>query len=191
MPGLDSMMNIHPLFVHFPIALTLIALLFELLYVGSGRDRWRSIATVLIYVSAMSAVVTVITGYIAADAIGHDSPGHDLVHVHRDIMVWFTSMLVLLAILNIILSSENLVGRFPIWTVLIRPVVLFVLGVILVIGTDRGGQLVFQYGMGVKMKTIPITGQDHSTLEHDSAESPSGIQEDTTNDQHGDHEHDH
>jgi len=41
LPGLRGMLNDHPLFVHFPIALWLAALLFEalalLLTVGAGR----------------------------------------------------------------------------------------------------------------------------------------------------------
>lgn len=191
MPGLENVLNIHPLFVHFPVALTPVALLFEVLYIFFGKDRWRLIASALIYVSATASVAAVITGYIAADTLGHDAPGHDLVHVHRDIMVWFTAILVTLAILNAILSSESLRGRFPIWTMLIRPVTLLAATVILVIGADRGGQLVFQHGMGVKMETVPIEGQDHSTHQHQPSEPSAPSKQDTLKDHHVDHEHEH
>ncbi|MCH7496466.1 MAG: hypothetical protein IH971_01255 [Candidatus Marinimicrobia bacterium] len=166
MPGIQNTLTIHPLFVHFPIALTLSALLFEGLYVIRHKDLWRQIATALIYLAALAALVTVLTGYLAATTLGHEAPGHELVHIHRDIMVVFTILLVSIALLNVIISRPGSRLGVPGWKPLVRPALLLLAGGILVVGTDRGAELVFRYGMGVKLDSLPAEVHNHSNHEH-------------------------
>lgn len=163
MPGFENTLTIHPLFVHFPIALTLVALLFEGWYWVQRKDHLRQSATSLIYLAALAAVVTVLTGLQAADSLGHDSPGHDLVHVHRDIMLWYTGIMAVLALVNVALARGYLPSVAAHWRRLGRPVLLLTAAIVLVVGADRGGQLVFQYGTGVNLESTatPETGQGH------------------------------
>ncbi len=174
MPGFENLLNIHPLFVHFPIALILSALLFEVLSLSLKKDQLRNTATALIYLSMLAALAAVVTGYIAADTIGHESPGHDMVHTHRDFMVWFTGITVVLALMQAILTYvKSLNAEALWWSRLGRPVLLIVAAVILILGADRGGRLVFQYGIGVEMEAPPADlNHDHSTHQHDSIEVP-------------------
>lgn len=160
MPGLSQMLNMHPLFVHFPIALTITALLFEVVRLFRPGERWAQLATILIYIAAVSSVATVVSGYRAADILGHDAPGHDLVHVHRDIMLSFTGLIVAVAVADIVLARIRLEGLLKLWYKLARPLLLVAAAVVLVLGADRGGQLVFQHGAGVRMN-LSI---DHETL---------------------------
>jgi hypothetical protein len=140
----------------------------------------------------MTAVATLVTGYIAADTIGHDSPGHEMVHTHRDIMVLFTGIIVLLAFLQAISASvKSLRGKGLWWTRLGYPVLLLISSLILVLGADRGGRLVFQYGIGVKMEIPPMELQDHSNHQHDMPEVPLEVQDPVPPDQHEDHDHSH
>jgi uncharacterized membrane protein len=189
MPGFENLLNIHPLFVHFPIALTLSALLFEGLHAVTKSDQLRYLSTLLIYLSAVTAVATLVTGYIAAGTIGHDSPGHDMVHTHRDIMVLFTGIIVLLALLQAISASvKSLRGKGLWWTRLGYPVLLLISSLILVLGADQGGRLVFQYGIGVKMEIPSMELQDHSDHQHDMPEVPREVQDPVPPDQHEDHD---
>ena len=185
MPGLNNLLNVHPLFVHFPIALTLAAALFIILHLATRRADFISMGSSLIYLAAVSAIVTIITGYNAAAAIGHDAPNHDLVHAHRDIMLWYTVLIVALAVLQWLVRS-SLWGWLSHWGVKATRLLLLAAAVVmLIIGTDRGGQLVFQYGMGVRMteekpsvdldagsdqiddgQKKPENEHDHSTHEH-------------------------
>ncbi len=186
MPGFEHTLNIHPLFVHFPIALTLVALLFEGWYWVQKQDHLRQSATTLIYLAALAAVVTVLTGLQAADTLGHDSPGHDLVHVHRDIMFWYTGIMAVLALVNVALARGYLPAVAPQWRKLGRPVLLLTAAIILVVGADRGGQLVFQYGTGVKVESTaaPVTSQEHG----DEQVAPAA---EAVPEGHEDHDHEH
>ncbi|MCH7939504.1 MAG: hypothetical protein IID13_07145 [Candidatus Marinimicrobia bacterium] len=159
MPGFEALLNIHPLFVHFPIAITIMALVFE----GASRlnkDKFPPvISTALIYSAALAAIVTVVTGLNAADTLGHDSPGHDLVHIHRDFMLYYTAFIVVLAVANFIIAKkagDRLAGT---WGKMFRPGLLIMATAILVVGTDIGGQLVFKHGVGVQLPETMSTGQ--------------------------------
>ncbi len=193
MPGFENLLNVHPLFVHFPIAMTMLALLFEVLYLSLKKDQFRNTATALIYLSMLAAVAAVVTGYIAADTIGHESPGHDMVHTHRDFMVWFTGVIVVLALMQAILTYvKSLNAEALWWSRLGRPVLLTVAAVILILGADRGGRLVFQYGIGVEMEAPSAElNHDHSTHQNDSIEAPSEARENVKTDHHDNHDHDH
>ncbi len=64
--------------------------------------------------------------------MGHDAPGHVFVHEHRDVMLLFVRSF-----------------REGTWRrLLIMP--LLVMSGLLVYVVDKGGSLVFEYGMGVK-----------------------------------------
>ncbi len=186
MPGLESMLNLHPLFVHFPIALTLVAALFVILHLATRRADFISMGSSLIYLAAVSAVMTTVTGYGAADSLGHDSPGHDFVHTHRDIMLWYTALISTLAVLHG-LARSNIWGWLSHWAFKAARLLLLAAAVVmLIIGTDRGGQLVFQYGMGVKMpeqKTDAILDRSADQSDDDAQEKPE------TEHDHSTHEH--
>ena len=55
LPGLKSMLNIHPLFVHFPIAFWFAALLFEALAIWRSNDEWHRTAVRLLYLGTLAA----------------------------------------------------------------------------------------------------------------------------------------
>ncbi len=145
LPGLEIVQNIHPLFVHFPIALILVTLLFEGIWWLTKNEQFRVFATYLLYLSALSAVTAVITGYIASNGLGHDAPGHDFVHEHRDVMLWMSGILILtaLSVFSVRTFREGKSRRILLF-------VLFIISGILGYGADKGGRLVYEFGMGVK-----------------------------------------
>ncbi len=145
LPGLNSLTNIHPLFIHFPVALILITLLAEAAWMLTKKEHIRVFSTYLLYLAALSAVVTVATGYWAANALGHETPGHEFVHAHRDVMVWMSGFLAVTAISVLAISSLR-AGKLRKFVII--PLV-FISGLLLY-GADKGGQLVFEFGIGVK-----------------------------------------
>ncbi len=145
LPGLQATLNLHPMFVHFPIVITLLALLAEIVHKVYKKPVYGDMAGVLLNLAAISAVVTLITGYWASDSLGHDTPGHDYVHGHRDVMIWFTAFTVLAAIVFQFIKSSR--------QGLYRLVVLVFLSGLLMFGADRGARLVYEYGVGVKKTT--------------------------------------
>ncbi len=141
--GLNALEGIHPLVVHFPIVLTLLALLSQVWEQLRGLpDGLKKAPVLLLYLSAVSALVSVATGYWTTELLGHETPGHEFVHTHRDVMVWYTSILVLGTLVHLIVKKCQ--------TGIYRLFLLIVTTGIMVVGTDLGGQLVYRYGVGVK-----------------------------------------
>lgn len=172
LPGFQNVSNVHPLFVHFPVALVLVTLLFEVFWWLTKRESFRKTATYLLYLGALSAVAAVITGYIASNGLGHDAPGHEFVHEHRDVMLWMSGLLVVTTLPVIFLRTVR-EGKWR--RLLILPLV--VISALLIYGADKGGQLVFEYGTGVKAisegTTEETEGHEHGeeTDEDDAAHS--------------------
>ncbi|NOZ04182.1 MAG: hypothetical protein GXO92_06195 [FCB group bacterium] len=157
LPGLQATLNLHPMFVHFPIVITLLALLSEIVHKVFKKAVYGEMAGVLLNLAALSAVVALITGYWASDSLGHDTPGHDYVHGHRDVMLWFTALLVLAAtVFQFIKKLRKGIYRL---------VTLVILSGLLMLGADLGARLVYTYGVGVN-KTIETHEDDD---DHDSA----------------------
>ena len=145
LPGLDAAPNVHPMLVHFPLALWPVALAFMAVAYLKAKDELFGFATLLLYGGVLSGVAAAVAGWFAADALGHDQPGHSLVHDHRNFM------LAALAIATLAAGAAHW-ARLPErrtqrWV----PLGLVLLACLLsVLGADRGGLLVYGYGVGVK-----------------------------------------
>ena len=142
--GINLLTVLHPMVVHFPIALLMTALFFELIRTISKKDSVKTCAEWMTYLAAASAIVAVGAGYLAAESLGHDSSGHDLVHDHRNIMIGMTTGLVLTALLlawSDRFRNGSLRGGLVVVLVLLAGVMAF--------GADKGGRLVYEFGTGV------------------------------------------
>ena len=60
--------KLHPMLVHFPIALTLAAAAAELIAIHTGRPAWRTIAVANVRAGAAVGAVTVVAGWALASA---------------------------------------------------------------------------------------------------------------------------
>ncbi len=156
MPMLFDFRNaLHPLFVHFPIVLWLAALVVLALSLSASEQaRWRA-GCWLLHAGGIAALAAVGSGLWAAELLGHDSPGHDLVHVHRNTML-------VAAGLGLLSSAVALVRRRePTKAVKVGVVGLLAITVIVtMVGADRGAELVYRYGVGVE-RAVPPVGAPH------------------------------
>jgi len=64
-PGLAAMHNFHPLTVHFPIALLVLAFMFQGVVVLGKRDTWQTFSSGLLYLGALAALPTALIGLLA------------------------------------------------------------------------------------------------------------------------------
>ncbi len=92
LPGLSATWDLHPLLVHFPIALWCTALLGWLIGVIRRDADLLRYARWSWYLGTIGALAAALAGFWAATRMGHDSPGPDLVHDHRNLMLVATAL---------------------------------------------------------------------------------------------------
>ncbi|MBI3358071.1 MAG: DUF2231 domain-containing protein [Nitrospirae bacterium] len=155
-PGLVALPNLHPLFVHFPIALFLSALGMEALAVALRREKCHTVATWMLYLGTASALLTVLTGLgaefslAALHAQGHDAPGHDYIHIHRRWMITTTLFGVGLSCYLYWINTKEKWSTHR-WVLLIG---FLMLAMLTALGADRGARLVYEFGTGVNPDII-------------------------------------
>ena len=139
---------LHPALVHFPIALAMAALLFDVvarLRKGTGG----ACATALLALAAVGSIITVLSGQAAHDAAVVPAAARDLVERHEELgeLVMY-GLVALLAVRGLVAWrrwQHPLVGWAQ--TLLLAVVV----GLVGITG-HLGGELVFGHGVG----TAPV-----------------------------------
>ena len=144
LPGLRGMLNYHPLFVHFPIAFWLGALLFEALAVIRSSEEWHRTAARLLYLGTLAAFAAAGTGLLAEESVPETGPAHEVVELHARLMLLTTSVAVGLSMLAFFRRANFTAGLRKLFLL-----GLLVLAGLLAVGADRGAQLVYQYGTAV------------------------------------------
>ena len=143
LPGAAHLQNVHPLVVHFPLALLPGAALFYVLAVVSGRESFAWTGFWLLVLGTLAGGVAVATGLYAMDGVMVDPTVHErLLDVHERWM----------------LATAGVAAALSGWALVTRPMprrgrALFVLalGALLLVmtkGADYGGRLVFDYNAG-------------------------------------------
>ena len=102
--------NIHPIFVHFPIALLMVYSIIKILPLQRffPAVAWKHIERVLLFLGVLGAFVSLWTGEIAEHLT---SPNHDLVEAHSmfaTIATWTYALLLIGEISSMILPWINL-----------------------------------------------------------------------------------
>lgn len=144
LPGLKSMLNVHPLFVHFPIAFWFGALLFEVLAIWRSHDEWHRTAIRLLYLGTLAAFVTAFTGWLAQSSVEPSLTIQRVFEIHETLMLIATSFA---TALSIYCFAKR--GNFAANSRRILLIGLIALAILTVVGTDRGAQLVYQYAQSV------------------------------------------
>ncbi len=147
--GAKEMLNLHPLFVHFPIALLLGALVFYL----SGRifkkegllaaGKWS------LFLGTLTAAVTVWSGLQAAGMVEHGGEVHPIMMMHQ----YFGIGILILSILLsgwVLISKSNIPQKGQ--AIFLSLFVLLAFAILQ--GADLGGRMVYLNGVGVGRKSV-------------------------------------
>lgn len=140
--------NIHPMIVHFPIALILGAIGADLLALLFRRWDWLRPATVALYVAGgASAVLTYFTGTWAADAVSVPAEAQPVLTEHSNLAwwtMWFFGVYALIRLGAHLWSKTR--GQVAVQGLLF---VLALGGSYLLYETgDHGAKMVYKYGVG-------------------------------------------
>ncbi|HKZ53615.1 MAG TPA: DUF2231 domain-containing protein [Candidatus Acidoferrales bacterium] len=144
-PGLSAMENIHPVFVHFPVVLLPLALVLQALAVWRRREDCQRAALWLLWLGTLGALAAAGTGLLAEEKVVVPEPGWEVIELHETLMLVATGLAAALSALAVVLRRRL---TRDIQMLLLAG--LLVLSGVLVVGADRGGQLVYQFGVSVQ-----------------------------------------
>ncbi|WP_445664702.1 DUF2231 domain-containing protein [Fodinibius sp. AD559] len=155
--------NIHPILVHFPIAILLLAVLMDLLNFFLPDDWWDDLKSTLLYgIGAISAIAAYYSGTWAADSVFLPSEAQNVLNSHSGWALWTVWFFIGYVVLRMGLHWYKTFDRKSI------KVAVFILalpGVFLLYETgDHGAELVFGYGAG----TGQLLQQEKTTTPGDS-----------------------
>ncbi len=156
--GMNELQNLHPVIVHFPIALLTVSVLFYLLGAFLKKENFFFAGKWLLYFGTASAAVAVWTGLQAANSVWHDEEAHLIMMPHQYLGIG-------ILILSFIFSLWLLVSKSNIPTKgrLIFLIGMILLGAAIAQQADFGGRLVYLKGVGVGKKKMAMQNMtDHS-----------------------------
>lgn len=159
MPGLTAMENIHPLLVHFPIALLVCFLLLDLSGSLFGRTAWRQAAGYFLYLGAVGAALTVWAGLNAAETVAHDAVVHDIMETHESLGISVLTLALLLSAWRRLAGGR--IGGAA--NVLYQLLAVAMVG-LMTVGADLGGLMVYQHGVAVA--AAPVAQESLDAHEH-------------------------
>ena len=159
LPGLTQMQNIHPLIVHFPIALLSMFALMDLFGSLFYLPSWRRAASWFLYSGTISAILTVLAGFQAAATVPHNDAVHQILQQHQLYGITVAALATLLSIWRILSKSITSFANFIYQ--------LLALGLItaMILGADLGGLMVFKHG--VATAAFKTTNTEHQHNHHD------------------------
>src|SRR3990172_9561222 len=144
---------IHPLTVHFPIALLFTSVFFDLLGIITENKNFRQTGFWLLILGLMGGIVAAIFGFWVEEAVEAAGVPEHAVDLHETF-----------AVITLIVFGVLLVFRWWVknrWSARDRVIYLCtaMLGLLL-LGTTGfyGGELVYRYGAGVKSPVAPPAG---------------------------------
>jgi len=144
LPGFADMPNIHPLIVHFPIAMLTSFLILELFAIIFKSDRLHIASSWMLYVGTMGALATVVAGFLAASTVAHGSAVHEIIGSHKHLGLSVLALSVVLTVWRLV-SRERLSGMALALNIMLAVIMVG----LLTMGADLGGQMVYKYGVGV------------------------------------------
>ncbi len=148
-----SLPNLHPAVVHFPLALLVTALFFDLLALVSRGRRWLDHGATLLYcLAALGAAAAWLSGLKAADSMwSMPGPAQAALSEHQDLGLQTMAAAIVLTAFRLFVAwlarkdQRTPLGLFRVIAIAAALGVVFLAGVT----ADHGGALVYRHGMGV------------------------------------------
>lgn len=159
--------HLHPMIVHFPIALLFVAFLADLAGLALKREFFSRMGLVLLILGTAGVVAAYLSGDFAADGLTEAGPLKMAIENHEEAALLTLWLMVITTVLRLALVV------FRKYTGMLRwiPLALFLVGVASVARTGYyGGELVFKHAAGVQLSLGPFsgdTGTESATEEDD------------------------
>jgi len=141
--GLEALQNLHPLVVHYPIALlTLAPLLYVVAWI-SGRESWAWTALWMLALGTLGAALAVWTGLRAGDGVMLALSVRDRILIHHK---------------HVMIAVMAMSAALSVWAIAARPMprrgragfiaLMLVMALLIAKGADYGAWMVYGYNAG-------------------------------------------
>ncbi|MDP1595400.1 hypothetical protein GALL_61740 [mine drainage metagenome] len=161
--------NLHPLMVHFPVALISISAIFHVAAIVTRGKACATHCAVLahttLWLGALAALPTAFFGWQAFNSVNHDEVSHLAMLLHR---TWALSTLAVLVVLAGWDAWRSKLHAMPVWW--FAGAVIGAWGMVATTAW-HGGELVYRHGLGVM--ALPAVESD-LTHEHEHASTLDG-----------------
>lgn len=134
--------HLHPMVVHFPIALFISALGLEVLSLITGKESLHKSAVHIYILAALIAPLVVRTGFLEE---GRVRVHHPLLEQHESFALW--TMWVSVMSLPVLWFVQK---EFPKYFRIVLLVFLIAAAALVSLTGDKGGHMVFEYGVGIE-----------------------------------------
>lgn len=142
---MSDLYTLHPIAVHFPIALLLTGAAFKLSSEWSYRPAFQSVSLWLLRVGAVMAAAAAGLGLLAAKTVPHVPAAWETMADHKALGLWAAGMALVLWGLEEWNRRTSAVWR--VWGVRLLWMAVVAL---LVAAGNEGGELVYLHGVGVQ-----------------------------------------
>jgi uncharacterized membrane protein len=159
------MPNIHPVVVHFPIALFLTGFVLDAIGYLFQRETLKRAGLILIVLGALGALAAMLTGQFAEESVEErlSGAGKRVLDTHEDLGKLTAYLLLAVAALRLILATSWL-NRWR-WAAGAALAIYLIAGIVgagaLTATGYYGGELVYRYGAGVQLSQPAMELQDN------------------------------
>ncbi len=138
------MPNIHPMLIHFPIALIIITFIVDILGISLKQKSLIQAGTVTTAGAFLGAIIAVISGLMVEDSVWMPAAAHEILETHELFGFIALSIIAIMAIIRLAMR-DKLEGGMR-WLM----VTLGAISCAVVInGAYLGGEMVYTHGAGV------------------------------------------
>lgn len=138
--------HLHPMLVHFPIALAIVGLLFEFVYMFFVKDKSKisNCGEFILYLATISAVATLLSGVLFTSELS--GKANEVKELHELLAMLATASLFITSIIYLLQRLANKNGK----GIKIAGLTFYIISVLLIGSTGfLGGNLVYSYMIGL------------------------------------------
>jgi uncharacterized membrane protein len=157
--------HLHPMLVHFPIALLMVGLVADVAGLLTKREFYTRMGMILLFLGTAGLIAAYFSGHQAAEGLMETGPLSMAVETHEDAALLTVWLMVATALVRVALvASRKYSGILR-----VIPLAIFILGVASMVRTGYyGGELVFKHAAGVQLNIGSFLGENQAnTAEED------------------------